>query len=269
VGIELPICPKDMPKNKWMPQPTEEAIAACGEQTKQFHNKKIAVCGAYVCGVFEQAKAWLGDVAALTMPYGNPDRLRSILDHITDWKMAIYSAYVKAGVDIVWIGDDLGMQHTLIMSPADYRKWYQPRHKQIINYLRGIRSDIIIAYHSCGYVIPLISDLIEIGIDILETIQPEAMDITYLKREFGQDLTFWGGIGQQSVLSRTIPQQVMEGIRETLHIMAPGGGYIAAPSNRLTDDISYESLLIFYEAMKRYGNYPNGWLKKHEKRGNP
>ena len=207
-------------------------------------------------GVFEEAKAWLGDAEVLAMPYNDPNRLETVLDRITEWKMSIYAAYVRAGVDIVWIGDDLGQQRTLIMSPEHYREWYRPRHQEIVSHLRKIRDDVKIAFHSCGHITPLITDLIELGVDILEAVQPEAMDLAYLKKEFGRDIAFWGGVGCQSTFARSTPQQVMENVRRTLNIMAPGGGYIAAPCHKLTDDIPWESVIAFNEAMNRYGIYP-------------
>lgn len=256
VGLALPQCPSDVPETEWTPPPDDAAIAAAAEATAELHRKGVAVCGAYACGVFEHAKHWLGDDAALTMPHDDPRRLRRILDRITEWKASIYSGYVRAGVDIVWMGDDLGSQRALIMSPRDYREWYRPCHEQIVSRLRAIRSEVRIAFHCCGHVTPLVPDLIEIGIDILEAVQAEAMDIAYLKREYGRHIAFWGGIGAQSVLARTTPQQVREGVRQSLAIMAPGGGYIAAPCHTLTDEVPWESILAFHEAMRQHGSYP-------------
>lgn len=256
VSIPLPECPGDVPQYDWVPRPKAEAIVECEAKCKALQGRGFAVCGAYSCGVFEQAKHWFGDAATLTMPFEDPARLERALDKITAWKMDVYGAYAHAGVDIVWIGDDLGMQQNLIMSPDQYREWYRPCHRRIVEHLRRIRADIRIAFHCCGYVTKLIPDLIEVGIDILEAVQAECMDIGQLKREFGKNLSFWGGVGAQSVLARTTPAEVIEGIRRTLETMAPGGGYIAAPCHTLTDEVPWESVLAFHEAVQRYGAYP-------------
>jgi len=92
---------------------------------------------------------------------------------------------------------------------------------------------------------------------VLEAVQAETMDLGELKREFGRDISFWGGVGAQSVLARTTPEQVTEGVRETLRTMAPGGGYIAAPCHTLTDEVPWESVVAFHEAIVRYGSYPD------------
>ena len=257
VSIVLPKRPDDVPLPEWTPRPSEEQIAACADEVRRLQARGLAVCGAYACGVFEQAKHWLGDAATLTLPYDEPARLTATLDRITEWKLAVYGAYARAGVDIVWIGDDLGAQRALIMSPLHYREWYRPRHERIVSELRRIRPDARIAFHCCGHVTPLIGDLIEAGVDILEAVQAEAMDIAHLKREFGRHIAFWGGVGAQSVLARTTPEQVVEGVRHTLRVMAPGGGYIAAPCHGLTDEVPWESIVAFHEAMRRFGAYPS------------
>ena len=257
VYLALPQRPDGIPEAEWTPHPTEAQIAAVAEATDALHERGLAVCGGYACGVFEQAKHWIGDEATMTGPYDDPQVFGELLDRITEWKASIYGAYAAAGTDVVWMGDDLGTQRSLVMSPDHYREWYRPRHRQIVEHVRSIRRDVKIAFHCCGHVTPLIADLIEIGIDVLEAVQAETMDIAYLKREFGRDIAFWGGVGAQSVLARTTPEQVVEGVRETLRVMAPGGGYIAAPCHTLTEEVPWESVLAFHEAMEAYGAYPD------------
>jgi len=167
VGYALPDRPVEVPEVGWTPTPDEQAIAAAEAATRALHDRGLAVCGAYYCGVFEQAKRWLGEEATMVAPYENPSEFRELLERITEWKMALYGAYVTAGVDIVWMGDDLGTQRSLVMSPEQYREWYRPCHQQIVQRLRSLRQDVRIAFHCCGHVTPLIPDLIESGIDIL------------------------------------------------------------------------------------------------------
>ena len=242
---------------EWPAPPTAETIGHAAEQTRNLHERGLAVCGSYTCGVYEQAKHWLGPAETMTAPYDASKRFAQFLDRVTQYKAGIYGAYAAAGTDIVWMGDDLGTQRSLVMNPAQYREWYRPRHRQIVEHIRSVRPDVKIAFHCCGHVTPLIRDLIEIGIDVLEAVQAETMDLAQLKREFGRDICFWGGVGAQSVLARSTPRQVIEGVRETLRIMAPRGGYIAAPCHTLTEEAPWESVLAFHEAMRVYGAYPN------------
>ena len=101
VSIGLPGCPDGVPAPEWTPLPTEEEVTACADGVRRLQARGLAVCGAYSCGVFEQAKHWLGDADTLLMPYDDPRGLTKVLDRITEWKAAIYGAYVRAGVDIV------------------------------------------------------------------------------------------------------------------------------------------------------------------------
>jgi len=257
--VYLPWQPKPdgVPEREWAPRPTEAEIAQVAAAAHALQAEGVAACSGYAVGVFEQAKHWLGDVETLVGPYEDPLGFGEFLDRITHWKCQVYGAYAAAGVDLVWIGDDLGTQRSLVMSPVQYREWYRPRHRQIVAHLRAIRPEAKIAFHCCGHVTPLIPDLVEIGIDVLEAVQAEAMDVPALKREFGRDIAFWGGVGAQSVLELGTPAQVREGVRQTLQVMAPGGGYIAAPCHTLTEHVSWENVLAFHEAMLAYGAYPN------------
>ena len=257
VSIPLMRLPELQNDPRWSPRPSSEDVVKCREKTKLIQDEGFVVCGGYFCGVFEQAKKWFGDAETLTMPIDDPGRLRAELERITQWKMAVYGAYAQAGVDIVWMGDDVGAQHSLIMSPAQYRRWYRPCHESIVAHLRKLRGDVRIAFHCCGYVTALVPELIEMGIDILEAVQPECMDLAFLKREFGRDISFWGAIGTQSILAKHSRAEVLEGVRETLRLMAPGGGYIAAPSHTLTEEVPWETVVAFHEAMERYGGYPD------------
>jgi uroporphyrinogen decarboxylase len=252
VGAAFP--PDEPAGPRRVPVPEEGAWQAVSEQTKQLQQRGLAVCGGYSCGVFEQAKHWLGDEKTLVGMTENPRALREVLDTITEGKTAIYSGYSRAGVDIVWMGDDLGTQRSLVMSPRDYREWYRPRHAAIVQAIRQANPEVFIAFHCCGHVTPLIPDLIEIGIDCLEAVQAETMDISALKREFGRDIAFWGGVGAQSVLARPMPEEVRTGVHETLQIMSPGGGYIAAPCHTLTEEVPWENVVAFHAAMGEFNS---------------
>ncbi len=256
VRVALPARPADVPEAEWTPAPEAQAVAQAAADTAALHERGLAVCGQYACGVFEQAKHWLGDAETLTAPYDDPRGFVALLERIAAWKASVYGAYAEAGTDLVWMGDDLGAQRSLVMSPEHYRQWYRPLHRQIVEHIRSRQSGVKVVFHCCGHVTPLIGDLIEIGVDVLEAVQPEAMDLAQLKREFGRDIAFWGGVGEQSVLDRATREQIMTGVRDTLNTMASGGGYIVAPCHSITEEVPWETVLAFHDAVAAYGAYP-------------
>ena len=115
-----------------------------------------------------------------------------LLDKLTDLACFRADSFAEAGADILMLGDDLGMQRSIMMSASMYRTWLKPRLKRVIDAAKAVKPDILIQYHSCGYATPLIPDLIEAGIDILNPVQPECMDVEQVLREFGGQLSFNG-----------------------------------------------------------------------------
>ena len=240
-----------------IPLPESGKIADVTKQIALLKSQDKVVANSYTPGVFEHVKSFLGDEETLIKMYTEPEKLHSIIDKISTWHCKLYEAYASMGLDIVWMGDDLGTQRSLIMSLDDYRLFYKPHHVKIISTIKAVNPDIKVAFHCCGCVEPLVPELIEIGVDILETVQPEAKnDLAFLKKEYGQRLTFWGGIGTQSLFFDKTPDEVKDGVRSPLKIMSADGGYIAAPCHTITEEVRVENIIAFYEAIEAFGGYP-------------
>ena len=160
-------------------------------------------------------------------------------------------------VDIVCTFDDMGNQQGLLCSRNDYLSLIKPYETQIIAEIKK-HTQAEIYRHSCGSVYEIISDLIEIGVDILNPVQPLAknMEPWRLKKEFGRDLTFCGGIDIQELLPHKTAEQVKRGVKETIQIYTPGGGYILGPSHNIEPDTPPENIVAMYEAAQEYGTYP-------------
>jgi uroporphyrinogen decarboxylase len=146
-------------------------------------------------------------------------------------------------------------QRGLMMSLAHWREFLKPRLAAVIADTRKARGDVLIRYHCDGDPSEIIPDLIEIGVDTLNPVQPECMDIAWLKREYGGDLSFWGAVGIQSTLPFGTPAQVRQTIRTTIEQMAAGGGLYLSPTHILQADVPWENLLAFVEAAKEFGKY--------------
>jgi len=131
-------------------------------------------------------------------------------------------------IDAIGLSEDYGGEHAMLLSPAMWRRFIKPRLARMTGRIRRGGKKVYI--HSCGHVTPIIPDLIEIGVDMLQPLQPEAMDIFQLKRQFGRDLCLVGGISTQKTLPFASAAEVVQEVRACLDIMARGGGYILAPA---------------------------------------
>jgi uroporphyrinogen decarboxylase len=137
-----------------------------------------------------------------------------------------------------------------------YRKMVKPYHKRLFSYIKS-RTSAKILYHSCGSVVHLIPDLIEIGVDALNPIQVSAkgMDSKRLKQEFGKDLCFWGAIDTQRVLPFGTPDDVRAEVKRRLADLGPGGGYVLCAVHNIQADVSTENICAMYDAAREFGTY--------------
>jgi uroporphyrinogen decarboxylase len=166
--------------------------------------------------------------------------------HKSRWKMILEE--VGDLSDMVCIGDDMATQATLLVSPEKYRSLIKPRQKDMIDFIRKY-TKAKIYYHSCGAITPLIEDLLDIGVDILDPVQPLAMDTRYLKDKYGRQLTFYGGVDVQHVLPFGTPEEVRDEVFKRFDEMGKDGGLILGPSHWLQVDVPWENIHAMYEAI--------------------
>jgi len=164
---------------------------------------------------------------------------------------------VGDNVDIIQMGDDLGSQQSTLISPAMYRELIKPRHQRLFRYIKD-NSSLKIFLHSCGSIAGVLGDLIDCGIDIINPVQTGAggMEPAFLKREFGKDVTFWGGgCETQGVLHHGTPEEVERMVRERIEIFAPGGGFVFNQIHNIMANIPPENVLAMFEAAGKHGKY--------------
>jgi uroporphyrinogen decarboxylase len=157
-------------------------------------------------------------------------------------------------VDIIRLGDDLGMSTGPLMSPDIYRKLFKPRHTVLCNYIKT-HSNMHTFLHSCGSIYKLIPDLIEAGFEILNPVQTNARDMQpeRLKREFGREITFWGaGADTRSILNMGTPAQVKDHVCTNIEILAPGGGFVFNTIHNILPDVPPENIVAMFEAVDEY-----------------
>lgn len=184
-----------------------------------------------------------------------PEMATFLLDRLTEDRAFQARRYAEAGCDSIACGDDVGMQDRMMMSPDMWREWFKPRWAYVWQTARKANPDLQIWYHSDGYIEPIIPDLVEMGLDILNPVQPECMDPVRLKREYRDRLAFWGCVGTQTVMPFGTPEQVQETVKWLVATVGEGGGLLLAPTHVLEPDVPWENVLAFFEAVERYGRY--------------
>lgn len=175
-----------------------------------------------------------------------------LLDKVTQLSVIRARAYAKAGVDVLFLGDDVGMQHTTMMSVELYCKWIKPRLKRVIDEAKKIKPDILVFYHSCGFIEPMIPHLIEAGIDVLNPIQSECMDFAQIHTKYGDQISFHGTVGTQTVMPHGTPKEVKETVWRNLDIAGKKGGLFVAPTHMLEPEVPFENILAYVDACRSY-----------------
>ena len=190
----------------------------------------------------------------------NHEAVGYMLDRLVEFKCSFWErALREVGdlVDIVIEADDLAGQHALLLSPKTYRTLIKPRHHRLFTFIKD-QAPVKIFFHSCGAIRPLLGDLIDAGIDILNPVQISAagMDPRELKAEFGRDVVFWGGgVDTQGVLGSATPDQVALDVRRNIEALAPGGGFVFAAVHEIQANVPPENIVAMWEAWHEYGVY--------------
>ena len=181
-----------------------------------------------------------------------------LIDKVEDFSMKVAKRLLEYGIDMFATGDDVGMEKNMLISPRLWRKVFKPRWEKNFRELRKKNSDLIISHHTCGHVTPIIPDLIDVGLDVLNPVQPRAMDPAELKTEFGDRLAFWGTVDEQRTLPFGSVADVEGEVKLRIETVGKGGGLMLAPSHNIQPDTSLENIIAFYRASKKYGSYGGG-----------
>ena len=239
-----------------LPDPMDPARYAHLEAaTRALHGRDLAVQGELYVTIFETAWAIRGFEEMLADLVLRPDFAQALFDRLTEPRVVQARQLAEAGVDVLRLGDDVASQTGMLISPALWRRWFKPRMARIIDTARAVKPDIHIFYHSDGDCRDIVPDLIEIGVTVLNPVQPECMDPAALKREYGDRLAFWGTVGTQTTMPRGTPEEVRAVVRERIETVGKGGGLLISPTHTLEPDVPWENLVAFVEAVEELGRY--------------
>lgn len=230
------------------------------EARRLYEETSCAVMGNFCAHVFAAGQLLRGFEAFMIDLAANPVLAEAIMDALVDVYMRRFERYAAAVgpyVQVVNVNDDLGTQDAPQISPGLYRKRIKPYHQKLYRFMKS-KCPAAIFLHSDGAVAPLIPDLIDAGVDILNPIQVSArgMDPVDLKREFGRDLVFWGaGCDTQHVLPFGTSDDVRTEVRQRLAALMPGGGFVFNTVHNIQPEVPPENVMAMYETVWEFGRY--------------
>jgi len=240
--------PDDLP-----PVQGRGSFEAFGEQLKKLRAETDYYILATIYA-FNFEKAWMlrGMENFMVDMIRAPEFVHTFLDRIRDLNLAMLQLLLGCQeIDGFMLGSDWGCQRGLLMKPELWRTFIREREAVCYRLVRQAGKHVWV--HSCGNVIAVIPELIQIGLQALNPVQSETMDLQTLKSSFGGRLTFWGGVSTQRTLPYGTPEEVRAEVERVIEIMAPGGGYVLGPAQQIQEDVPLENMLAFIEAARQRG----------------
>ena len=231
------------------PDPNRPELYGNLQRLIDLYKEEYYIIGRLHCTIFESAWALRGFDRLLTDFYLNPDLANRILDITLNYHLTVARRMAEMGVDMIWLGDDIGTQNALLMPPELWQEFLKPRMAQVIREIKAIDPSITIAYHTDGNNYDIIPDLIGIGLDVLNPIQAESMDPAVLKDTYGDRLSFFGAISVQSTLPFGTPEAVRAEVNLRRETIGKNGGWICAPTHHLQLDTPLENYFAMLGAL--------------------
>jgi len=237
----------DVASFRW-PNPEEPHLLDGAATAMAADNSEHFVVPNFGFALFERAWSLRGFDQLLMDMLEEPGWTEELLDRITDIQVRLARRFVALGVDGGYFGDDYGAQHGMLFSPKSWRQLFKPRLARMFAAFREAGLPVIL--HSDGDIWDILPDLVEIGLNCLNPVQPEVLEHGRLQREFGKDLSFYGGISTQTVMPTGTPAQVKAAAAACIRGLAPDGtGLVLGPSHRMQSDIPVENVAAMLEAM--------------------
>lgn len=228
-------------------------FAQVAREVEAIHKEGRAAVGYGGC-IFEQAWYMRSMEKLLVDLVVNSEFAAYLLDVITELNKEVSRRLAATGIDILDVGDDVAMQEGMIISPRMWREWFKPRLQSVIAAARSVNPGLAVFYHCDGNMAAIIPDLIEIGVDAIHPMQPECMDLTKLKKEFGRHVTFWGTIGTQTTFPFASPTEMRETVRRTIQTLGQGSGLVIGPTHYVEPDVPWENIEAFFDAVNEFGS---------------
>jgi uroporphyrinogen decarboxylase len=242
----------------WLNKPLDR-VAEQAQRLRQEQDRVLI--GDFQGHIFMAAQIIRGWTEFMLDLVSNPSMAQALLDALAQAQMKnfdVYAETVGKHLDIIQMCDDLGMQDAPWMSPQIYRSLIKPYHQKLYSHIKKKCPHAYILLHSDGSIYPMIEDLIDVGVDILNPIQYSCknMELAKLKKEFGKDICFWGaGVDTQQKLPYGSPQEVEDEVKRNIDLLAPGGGFVFATVHNIVEGVPAENVIAAFQTAKEYGKY--------------
>lgn len=250
--------PVDYPLKDWscldvylrdrMPRADAPGRLAEAERVLDLHRASKYCFGIVHLALFERLHALRGMENVFTDFYVSELDVRRLLEALEEYLIRMVRQWAVLGADAVFMTDDWGSQNGLLISPELWRSLFKPRYRRVFEEIHSLGMDVI--FHSCGNVTAIVGDLVDIGLDVLDPVQPGAMNIGQLARDYGGALAFSGSVDIQDLLVHADPARIKEEVRRIVETLGMpfGGGLLLGPANVMTPDIPFENLVALFEA---------------------
>lgn len=246
----------------WPPAGDKIRFAGLREKAQRYRDRNFTVFTKGLCaGLFEMHQRVRGMENAMLDPFLFGENSDKLVGKLADLKIEFWDALLNETGDVVDIlgeGDDYGTQQSQLIAPDQFREHYMPHFKRVLDFIKHKKPGIKILFHSCGNVRPIIPDLIEMGVDILNPVHVTAtgMEPVQLKKDFGKDLVFWGGgVDTQHILPSGTPTEVKDNVKRNIDALAPGGGFVFSTIHNIQAEVPPQNIEAMLEALKDYGKY--------------
>lgn len=231
-----------------IPDPHEGSQYTPFETIKAQYGREKWLVGSVQISIFEAAWYLRGMEQLFLDMVQYPDYVAALMDKVMLFPLGVSQEYIKRGADMIWFGDDVSMQHGMMMSLDMWRQFLKPRYAQLFTEAKRTNPNIKIAYHSCGNCEAILDDMIEIGLDVLNPLQPKAIDPIAVKKRYGHRLALFGGLCIQELMPKGTPPQIKQEVTRLTHACGRGGGYILSPAHHIQADTSIDNIMAFYQA---------------------
>jgi uroporphyrinogen decarboxylase len=244
----------------WPDASNKARIESLYEKAAMFKEQgKIVILKGLCAGIFEMQQRFRGMSNALIDPFLFPEFSDSLIGKLADlkiefWEMAL--SELSDVIDVIAEADDYGTQESQLVDPDHFRQYYKPHISRIISAIKQIAPKAKIMFHSCGNVRPIIPDFIEIGIDILNPVHINAsgMEPYQLKKDFGNDVVFWGGgVDTQKILASGTVEEVADDVKRNIDALAPGGGFVFATVHNIQSEVPPQNIIAMCNSLKKFG----------------